>query len=91
MVLYGGSSGQVPPFDPQILNQKGSLYLTRPTLIHYIQTREALLERSNELLGWIRDGKVKVRIEREFPLSDAASAHRALEGRGTSGKVLLVP
>jgi NADPH2:quinone reductase len=91
MVLYGGSSGQVPPFDPQILNQKGSLFLTRPTLIHYIQTREALLERANELLGWVRDGKVKVRIEREFPLSDAASAHRALEGRGTSGKVLLVP
>jgi len=90
MVLYGGSSGQVPPFDPQILNQKGSLYLTRPTLIHYIQTREALLERANELLGWVRDGKVKVRIEREFPLSDAASAHRALEGRGTSGKLLLV-
>jgi NADPH2:quinone reductase len=91
MVLYGGSSGQVPPFDPQILNQKGSLFLTRPTLIHYIQTRDALLERANELLGWVRDGKVKVRIERESPLSDAASAHRALEGRGTSGKVLLVP
>jgi NADPH2:quinone reductase len=89
LVLYGASSGPVPPFDPQILNQKGSLYLTRPTLIHYIQTREALLERAGELLGWVRDGRLKVRIEREFPLADAASAHRELEGRKTSGKVLL--
>lgn len=89
MVLYGASSGPVAPIDPQILNQKGSLFLTRPTLAHYIATREELALRSSELFQWIRSGELKVRIGAEFPLEQAAEAHRALEGRKTSGKVLL--
>jgi NADPH2:quinone reductase len=91
MVLYGQSSGPVAPFDPQVLNQKGSLYLTRPTLIHYIATREALLERAGQVLRWVGEGKLKVRIEREYPLAEAAAAHRDLEARKTSGKLLLIP
>ena len=90
LALFGQSSGPVPPFDPQILNQRGSLYLTRPTLGHYIATREELLWRAGDVLGWIREGRLRVRIDREFPLSSAADAHRALESRATSGKVLLV-
>jgi NADPH2:quinone reductase len=91
MVLYGQSSGPIGAFDPQVLNAKGSLFLTRPSLNHHIITRAELLERSNELLGWIRDGKLKLRTEFEFPLKDAGDAHRALEGRKTTGKVLLIP
>jgi NADPH2:quinone reductase len=91
MVLYGQASGPIGPFDPQVLNAKGSLFLTRPSLNHHIITRTELLERSNELLGWIRDGKLKLRTEFEFPLKDAGDAHRALEGRKTTGKVLLIP
>jgi NADPH2:quinone reductase len=91
MVLYGQSSGPIGAFDPQILNQKGSLFLTRPSLGHYTATREELLQRAGEVLGWIRDGKLKLRTELEFPLKDAAEAHRALEGRKTTGKVLLIP
>ncbi len=91
MALYGQSSGPVGPFDLQVLNAKGSLFVTRPSLNHHIITRAELLERSNELLGWIRDGKLKLRTEFEFPLKDAAEAHRALEGRKTTGKVLLIP
>jgi NADPH2:quinone reductase len=91
MVLYGQSSGPVGPFDLQILNQKGSVFVTRPSLFHYTATRDELLQRAGELLGWIGEGKVKVRSEFEFPLKDAAEAHRALEGRKTTGKVLLVP
>jgi len=91
MVLYGQSSGPVGSFDPQVLNQKGSLFLTRPSLFHYIPTRVELLERAGELLGWIRDGRVALRTEFEFSLSAAAEAHRALEGRRTTGKVLLLP
>jgi NADPH2:quinone reductase len=91
MALYGQSSGPVGPFDLQVLNAKGSLFVTRPSLNHHIITRAELLERSNELLGWIRDGKLKLRTEFEFPLKDAADAHRALEGRKTTGKVLLIP
>jgi NADPH2:quinone reductase len=91
MVLFGQSSGPVPPFDPQILNRKGSLYLTRPSLVHYIATREELLWRSGELFQWIKDGELKVRIDKTFPLSAAAEAHRYLEGRQTKGKVLLIP
>jgi NADPH:quinone reductase len=90
-VLFGQSSGSVPPFDPQILNRKGSLYLTRPSLVHYIATREELLWRSGELFQWIKDGELKVRIDKTFPLSAAAEAHRYLEGRQTKGKVLLIP
>jgi NADPH2:quinone reductase len=91
MVLFGQSSGPVPPVDPQILNRKGSLFLTRPTLAHYAATREELLWRSGELFQWIKDGELKVRIDRTFPLSAAAEAHRYIEGRQTRGKVLLIP
>jgi NADPH2:quinone reductase len=91
MALYGQSSGHIGPFDLGVLNAKGSLFVTRPSLNHHIITRAELLERSNELLGWIRDGKLKLRTEFEFPLKDAADAHRALEGRKTTGKVLLIP
>jgi NADPH2:quinone reductase len=91
VALYGQSSGPIGPFDPQVLNAKGSLFLTRPSLFHYTSTREEMLQRAGELAGWIRDGKLKLRVEFEFPLKDAAEAHRALEGRKTTGKVLLVP
>ena len=91
MALFGQSSGPIGQIDPQILNQKGSIYLTRPSLFSYTATREELLWRAGEVLGWIREGKLKVRTEFEFPLKDAAEAHRALEGRKTTGKVLLVP
>jgi NADPH2:quinone reductase len=91
MVLYGQSSGPVEPFDPQVLNQKGSLFLTRPSLNHYVASRAELLERASALLGCMADGSLKVRIGREFPLAAAAEAHRELEGRRTTGKVLLIP
>jgi len=91
MVLYGQSSGPVGPFDPQVLSQKGSLFLTRPTLVHYIATRAELVARAGELLGWIKQGTLKVRTDRELPLAQAAEAHRLLEGRKTTGKVLLIP
>jgi len=91
MVLYGQSSGPAAPFDPQILNQKGSLFLTRPSLGHYVSTRAELLERANAVLGWVADATLKVRIEREFPLAAAAEAHRELESRRTTGKLLLIP
>ena len=91
LVLFGQSSGPVPPFDPQVLNRKGSLFLTRPTLVHYIASREELLWRSGDLFRWIKDGELKVRIDTTFPLSAAAESHRYLEGRQTKGKVLLIP
>ncbi len=91
MVLFGQSSGGVGPIDPQVLNQKGSVYLTRPTLFHYVALREELLERSSQVLGWIRDGVLKLTIFREMPLEKAAEAHRMLEARQTAGKVLLIP
>jgi len=91
MVLFGQSSGPVPPLDPQILNGKGSLFLTRPTLAHYMVTREELLSRTNDLFSWIAAGELKVTIDTTFPLAQAAEAHRYLEGRQTKGKVLLVP
>ena len=91
LALYGQSSGPIGPFDVGLLGAKGSLFLTRPSLNSHIATREDLVQRSTELLGWIRDGKVRLRTEFEFPLKDAAEAHRALEGRKTTGKVLLVP
>lgn len=89
MVLFGQSSGPVAPLDPQILNRKGSLFLTRPTLGHYVATRDELLWRARELFTWIAAGELQVRIGAEFPLSEAAEAHRALEGRRTTGKVVL--
>src|SRR3989449_6079371 len=91
IALYGQSSGPIGMIDPQILNAKGSLFLTRPSLFHYIATREELQQRAGELFGWVREGKLKLRMEFEFPLKDAAEAHRALEGRKTTGKVLLIP
>ena len=91
LVLYGQSSGPVPPVDPQRLNAGGSLYLTRPTLAHYIATRGELLTRARELFVWIETGLVKVRIGATFPLAEAADAHRALAARETTGKVLLIP
>lgn len=91
MVLFGQSSGGVLPVDPQVLNQKGSIYLTRPSLFHYVALREELLERSSQVLGWIRGGILKLKIFREMPLEQAAEAHRMLEARQTAGKVLLIP
>ena len=91
MVLYGASSGPVPPFDLNILGGKGSLYVTRPTLNHYITTREDLEKRSAEVLGWVADGRLDVRIGTTFPLAEAKAAHDALTGRATTGKVLLIP
>jgi NADPH:quinone reductase len=91
MVLFGGASGAVPPFDPIALSQKGSLFLTRPTLGHYTATREELEQRSSDVLNWIASGKLKLRIGATYKLSEAAQAHRDLEGRKTVGKLLLIP
>jgi NADPH2:quinone reductase len=91
LVLFGQSSGPVPAFDPQLLNRKGSLFLTRPTLVHYVATREELLARSGDLFRWIGEGSLWVRIDRTYSLADAGKAHTALEGRQTTGKVLLIP
>jgi NADPH2:quinone reductase len=91
LVLFGQSSGRVAPVDPQTLNAKGSLFLTRPTLAHYGTDPEELRWRSGELFGWMREGRLRVRIGLELPLAQAAEAHRALEGRQTTGKVVLVP
>ena len=91
MVLFGQASGPVPPFDLSVLNPKGSLYVTRPSMIHYIADREELMGRAGDVLGWIADGKLRLAIDREMPLEQAADAHRALEGRETTGKVLLIP
>lgn len=91
MVLFGQSSGAVPPFDPQILNAKGSLFLTRPSLGHYTATREELLQRASDVLGWIASGRLKLRIDRTYPLTEAAQAHQDLASRRTSGKLLLLP
>lgn len=88
MVLFGGASGQVPPFDLQRLNSAGSLFVTRPSLFHYMQEAEAQ-RRADDVFGWIADGSLEVRIGREFAMAHAAEAHAALEGRTTTGKVLL--
>ena len=79
MALFGQSSGAVPPFDPTILNAKGSLFLTRPSLGHYVLTREELLWRAGDVLSWMDSGKLKLRIDRTYPLAEAAQAHRDLE------------
>jgi NADPH2:quinone reductase len=89
LVLFGNSSGAVPPFDPLLLARKGSLYVTRPTLAHYVATRQDLEARAGDLFAWIKDGSLKVRIGAEYPLDKAADAQRALEGRSTTGKVIL--
>jgi NADPH2:quinone reductase len=91
LVLYGQSSGAVPALDPQILNSKGSLFLTRPSLFHYIGERQQLLAGVKDLFTWIAAGELDVRIDQKFPLAQAAEAHRYMEGRKTKGKVLLIP
>ncbi|MCG8603726.1 quinone oxidoreductase, partial [bacterium] len=89
LVLYGQSSGSVPDFDPAILNSKGSLFLTRPSLFHYIAARSDLERRSREVFDWIMADKLKVRVDQTFPLEQAAEAHLYLEGRRSKGKILL--
>jgi NADPH2:quinone reductase len=91
MALFGASSGAVPPFDPLVLSGKGSLFLTRPTLAHYTLSRQELMWRASDLLGWLADGTLKLRVEYTYPLAEAAQAHRDLEGRATTGKLLLLP
>jgi NADPH2:quinone reductase len=90
MALFGGSSGAVPPFDPIVLSQKGSLFLTRPTLGHYTATREELERRAGDVFRMIAAGKLKLRIEHIYPLTEAQQAHRDLEARKTTGKLLLI-
>jgi NADPH2:quinone reductase len=91
LALFGQSSGTVPPFDLSLLGQKGSLFVTRPSLAQYAATREELTWRAGEVLGWIKSGEMKLRIEKAFPLAEASEAHRQLEGRKTTGKLLLIP
>jgi NADPH2:quinone reductase len=91
MVLYGGSSGAVPPVDQLVLTQKGSIFLTRPSLGHYVITPQELQQRASAVFGMIREGKLKLRIEHVYPLAQAQQAHRDLEGRKTTGKLLLLP
>jgi NADPH2:quinone reductase len=91
MALFGQSSGPVAPIDPNILNPKGSLFLTRPTLAHHVLTREELLWRAGDVLTWVGSGKLKLMIDKTYPLANAAEAHRDLEGRKTAGKLLLIP
>ena len=91
MVTFGNASGPVPEVSPLLLAQKGSIFLTRPTMRHYMRTRAELMERVTDLFDWIADGSLDVRIGAVYPLEEAAGAHQALEGRGTTGKVLLHP
>jgi len=91
LILYGQSSGPVEPVDPQMLNTKGSLFLTRPTLGHYAAGREELIHRAKDLFDWMASGDLEVRIDKTFPLAEAAEAHRYMEGRNTKGKLLLLP
>jgi NADPH2:quinone reductase len=91
LVLYGFSSGPVPPFDPAVLGTKGSLFLTRPGLNQYIATREELVERARDLFRWLASGTLKLKIDRTAPLAEAAQAHQDLEARRTMGKIILVP
>jgi NADPH2:quinone reductase len=91
MVLYGAASGPVPPVDLQILNAKGSLYVTRPTLGHYTADRAELISRAGDVLRWVADGELRLTIGGTYPLADAARAHHDLEGRASVGKLLLLP
>lgn len=91
LVLFGQSSGPVPPLDLSQLNVKGSLFVTRPSLAHYTLTRDELLQRAGDALDLVRSGQLKLQIDRTFPLSEAAEAHRRLEERLTTGKLLLIP
>jgi NADPH:quinone reductase len=91
LVLFGGSSGAVPPFDLIRLSTLGSLYVTRPTLKDYVATRADLMARAADVLNGIATGTLKLRMEHTYPLADAAQAHRDIESRSTTGKLLLVP
>ena len=91
LVLVGQASGPVPPLDPGVLNVKGSLYLTRPSLNAYVATRDELLWRAGDVLGWVASGKLRQKIDRTYPLAEAAAAHEALSSRETAGKLLLIP
>lgn len=91
MVLFGQSSGPIPPFDLSLLSRKGSLFVTRPSVAHYIATREELLQRSSELFEWVSSRVIRIRIDSTYPLAQAADAHRRLESRASSGKILLLP
>ena len=91
LVLFGQSSGFVPPFDIQRLAAGGSLFLTRPSVFHYVTDREQLLRHAGEVLRWVAEGKLKLHIDRTYPLAKAAQAHIALESRQTTGKLLLIP
>ena len=91
LALFGQASGPVAPFDPQVLNAKGSLFLTRPTLGNHTATSQELNERAGDVLGWVASGRLRLRIEATLPLAEAAEAHKRLAGRGTSGKLLLIP
>jgi NADPH2:quinone reductase len=91
LALYGAASGPVPPVDPQRLNKGGSLFLTRPTLGHYIAERDELLWRASDLFGWIASGEVKINVSRRYPMAEAAQAHEDLAARRTTGKLLLIP
>ena len=91
MVLFGAASGPVPPVDPQVLNKKGSLYLTRPSLAHHIVSREELLWRASEVHDWVRSGQLDVRVGARYPLAEARRAHEDLASRRTTGKLLLIP
>jgi NADPH2:quinone reductase len=88
---FGNASGPVPPFSPSLLQQKGSLFMTRPTLIHYIATRETLVESANDLFSAVKSGAVKIPVNQKYPLKDAAKAHRDLESRATTGSTILIP
>jgi NADPH2:quinone reductase len=91
LALFGQSSGPVEPFNPAILNAKGSLFLTRPSLFHYVAERAELLERARDVFDSLLAGDLKIRIDRAYPLAEVAEAHRHIEGRGTTGKIVLVP
>jgi len=91
LALFGASSGSVPPFDLNKLGQKGSLFITRPTLVHHMASHEELQQRAGDVLNMIASGKLKLRIEHLYPLKDARQAHQDLEGRKTTGKLLLIP
>ncbi|MQA95053.1 MAG: zinc-binding dehydrogenase [Streptosporangiales bacterium] len=91
LALYGAASGPVPPFDLQRLNPAGSLFVTRPSLVHHVAAREELLERAEEVLGWVAGGALKIHIGGRYPLAEAGKAHEDLEGRRTTGKLLIIP
>ncbi|WP_433473620.1 quinone oxidoreductase family protein [Spirillospora sp. CA-142024] len=91
LALYGAAGGAVPPFDPQRLNAAGSVYLTRPSLVHFIEKREELLERAADVYGWVKTGEVKVHVGHRYDLADAGTAHADLEARRSTGKLLLIP